>query len=55
MTGEASAEDFEEGLEVPLCVWTIDDRERAGAEGGAEFTHVVACGSVSFDDHDRGW
>ena len=55
VTGEAATEDFEEGFEITLCVWSIDDCERAGAECSGELTHVVAGGAVSFDDHDRWW
>lgn len=55
MAGEAAAEDFEEGFEVALCVWAINDGERAGSESCGEFTHVVASGAVSFDDHDGWW
>lgn len=32
----------------------VDDGEGAGFEGGGEFAVVVAEGSVSFDDDDRG-
>jgi len=55
VTGEAAAEDFEKRFEIALCVWSIDDGERAGAEGGGELTHVVAGGAVSLDDHDGWW
>lgn len=50
VAGEASAEDFEQALEVGGRVGSVDDGEGAGAEGGVDLAAVVAVGAASLDD-----
>lgn len=47
----ASAEDFEEGLDLRLGMRAIDDCEGAASQGGVHLADIVAGGFLSFDNH----
>lgn len=49
----ASAEDFEQGLDLFLGMGAIDDGEGAAAKSGGHLAGVVADGFFAFDDDGR--